>query len=69
MANIKNKFKIGEICPESGLYKLEEHGCGSGNAQKSKDQKIIPLTKGEKFPPCKNCSDQIRWILFEVAKK
>ncbi|MFH1461533.1 MAG: YjzC family protein [bacterium] len=69
MANIGEKFNIGKICPESGMYKLIEHGCGSGNAQRSENQKAIPLTKGEKFPPCKNCKGEISWELIEKAQR
>jgi hypothetical protein len=31
----------GEICPQSGVYKCSTH-----------PSQEIPLTKGEKFPPC-----------------
>ena len=67
MANIGDKFRIGEICPESGIYKLEEHGVGSGNAQIPENQKEIPLSKGEKFPPCRDCKEEVFWILIRVV--
>ena len=67
MAEIGDSFNIGEVCPESGLYHLKEHACGQGNAQRSGDQKKIPLTKGEKFPPCRNCEGEIRWELIRKA--
>lgn len=67
MTNIGDTFKIGEICPESGIYKLREHGVGSGNAQRSEDQKEIPLAKGEKFPPCKDCKEEVVWELIKIV--
>ncbi|MBD3273044.1 YjzC family protein [Candidatus Dependentiae bacterium] len=67
MANIGDKFNIGEICPESGVYKLREHDCGKGHAQRSEEQREIPLTKGEKFPPCKNCQAGVTWVLVKKA--
>ncbi len=67
MANIGDKFKIGEICTESGIYKLEEHSVGSGNAQRSEAQKEIPLSKGEKFPPCRDCKEEVLWVLIKTV--
>jgi hypothetical protein len=36
----KMKGKTGEVCQQSGDYKCSKHA------------QIIPLTKGERFPPC-----------------
>ena len=47
-------FKIGEICPESGVYRLKNCVC-SDCACLSEEQRTIPLVKGKRFPPCKNC--------------
>jgi hypothetical protein len=40
-------FNTGEKCPESGVY---EHFCIKKGRMDS-----IPLSKGERFPPCPTC--------------
>lgn len=57
----KTEFKIGEVCPESGIYRLKNY------QDVSEEQAEIPLTKGEKFPPCKNCKDEVIWVLVRKA--
>jgi DNA-directed RNA polymerase subunit RPC12/RpoP len=49
-----DKFKTGQINPESGLYL-----CTNCN-------EIIPLSKGERFPPCTDCGSAT-WMMVAVA--
>lgn len=51
-----DKFGTGENNPESGLYLCI--GC----------DEIIPLSKGEKFPPCAHCG-AATWMMVAVAGK
>jgi hypothetical protein len=62
MNDYKKTYRPGEICPTSGLYKLLH------NNDVSHEQAVIPLTKGDKFPPCRNCTQTIEWVLLEEAK-
>lgn len=59
-------FNIGEVCPESGVYRLKDRDC-KGDGCKSEEQREIPLTKGEKFPPCKNCKGPVIWEFVRHA--
>lgn len=58
----KKVYVPGEICTISGLYRLVNH------KDVSKEQAEIPLSKGEKFPPCRNCTEKIEWVLVKEAK-
>lgn len=49
-----DKFITGKINPESGLYLCS--GCNE----------IIPLSKGETFPPCATCGSAT-WMMVAVA--
>lgn len=49
-----DKFKTGKTSPESALYLCD--GCGE----------VIPLSKGERFPPCVTCGSA-NWMLVAVA--
>ena len=54
-------FKIGEICPESGVYRLKNCMCHACDC-KSVKQQTIPLVKGKRFPPCRNCKgEDVLW--------
>lgn len=56
------KHHIGEICPESGIYRLTNHD------DVSDQQAEIPLAKGNKFPPCRNCKSEVEWVLVRKAE-
>jgi len=61
-------FKIGEVCPESGVYRLIKCSCkGIEDCTFTEEQSTIPLVKGKKFPPCRNCADAD--IVWEFVKK
>lgn len=62
-------FKIGEICPESGVYRLKNCSCMvRGKCDISKQQYTIPLVKGKTFPPCRNCQGcDLEWEFIREA--
>jgi len=49
-------YGIGKECEQSGLYLCK--GCMN---------QIIPLSKGEKFPPCRSCGTNTKWQLIVHA--
>ncbi|PZR06081.1 MAG: hypothetical protein DI539_24570 [Flavobacterium psychrophilum] len=54
---IRMSGKTGEICQQSGVYKCSLHPTNE-----------IPLSKGEKFPPCsKGGGHSATWILVRAA--
>ena len=60
-------FNIGEVCLESGVYRLKDTGCKRNCGCKSEDQREIPLVKGKRFPPCRNCKGQVIWEFVRKA--
>jgi hypothetical protein len=54
-------FHIGQICPESGIYKVKNCSCAT------EEQREIPLAKGNTFPPCKNCGGKVKWEFVRHA--
>ena len=60
-------FQVGQVCLESGVYRLKDNDCKGSNNCKSENQREIPLTKGEKFPPCKNCKGAVIWEFVRKA--
>ena len=69
MVKTGDTFKIGEICLESGIYRLKDCACMiEGKCDISEEQYTIPLVKGEKFPPCRNCGgNSIKWEFVKKA--
>ncbi len=59
-------FAIGEVCQESGVYKLT-NCVGKECKLLSEQQQTIPLAKGNKFPPCRTCNGKILWEFLEQA--
>ena len=51
-------YSTGEKCPASGLY---EHFCKDKG-----ENSRIPLSKTEKFPPCRTCGS-VKWVLVMAA--
>ena len=49
------RFKTGEEAPQSGTYEYEGPTKDGVSCQPTGAEKIIPLSKGEKFPPVKSC--------------
>lgn len=65
---IHRRFKIGEICPESGVYRISPTACGLDNKGcVSENQKEIPLAKGHRFPPCRDCEGEVTWHMVRKA--
>jgi hypothetical protein len=54
-------FHIGEVCEESGVYRLKNCTCTS------EEQREIPLAKGHRFPPCRNCKGSVTWEFVRRA--
>jgi hypothetical protein len=51
------EYSTGQINPQSGVYKCKRHPTNT-----------IPLSKGEKFPPCsRNGGHGATWVLVRKA--
>jgi YjzC-like protein len=57
-----NTFKTGEKAPFSGTYQFVRH-TDSTTCIPTEDEKLIPLSEGETFPPCKSCNSGAYWAL------
>jgi len=69
MVKIGDTFSIGEVCQESGVYKIVGCACMiDGKCEISEEQYTIPLAKGNKFPPCRSCGGcNMKWELIQKA--
>lgn len=49
--------KTGQICQQSGIYRSD-----------CKDKIQIALSVGERFPPCRNCTEAVNWTLVRATE-
>lgn len=49
------RFKTGEESPISGTFQYDGPIKDGVSCNPTKEETIIPLSKGEKFPPVKSC--------------
>ena len=49
------RYKTGDDAPESGLYEYDGPTNNGVSCSPTSEEKIIPLSRGEKFPPVKSC--------------
>ena len=63
------KHKTGEEAPESGTYQYDGPTDDGVTCEPTPEEKVIPLSKGEKFPPIKSCgsSGGAFWKLKDKA--
>ncbi len=50
-----SKYKTGEEAPQSGRYEYDGPINDNVTCDPTTEEKVIPLSKGEKFPPVKSC--------------
>ena len=55
--------KTGNVCVESGDYAFHLYTDGTAVPEPTKEEKIIPLDKGDRFPPINSSNKACFWIL------
>jgi hypothetical protein len=48
------RYKTGEECPKTGRYRFDGYTDGTSTPQPTTDEMVIPLSKGENFPPIRS---------------
>jgi hypothetical protein len=68
MAKIGDRFKTGQVCDTSGSYVFDEYVDGAASTPApTQEERVIPLSKGETFPPVKSSKRACWWKLQRVA--
>ncbi len=63
MTTAVSTFKTGEKCPISGVYAFVKYADGSSWPQPTLEERRIPLTRGETFPPVRSTNKAAYWKL------
>lgn len=56
------RYKTGEKAPYSGNYQFDGYTDGTSTPAPTQNERVIPLTKGETFPPINSCDKAAYWI-------
>jgi hypothetical protein len=67
MAKIGDRYKTGQVCEASGVYIFDGYTDGSTTPSPTEAERVIPLSKGEVFPPVKSKSKGAYWKLQRLA--
>lgn len=49
-------YKTGDEAPETGNYEFVQYTDGSTSPSPTWEERVIPLSRGEVFPPVKSCN-------------
>jgi len=61
MAYIGQRFKTGETCETTGKYQFDGYTDGTYTPAPTAEEKIIPLSRGETFPPIRSANKAAWW--------
>ncbi|RKH03876.1 YjzC family protein [Corallococcus praedator] len=67
MAKVGDRFKTGEKCETSGNYVFDGYVDGSTSPAPTAEERVIPLSKGETFPPIKSSAKSAYWKLQRIT--
>lgn len=67
MAKVGDRFKTGEKCDTSGSYVFDGYVDGTQTPAPTTEERVIPLSKSETFPPVRSSKKAAWWKLQRVA--
>lgn len=65
--SIGARFRTGETCLESGVYGFDGYLDGTSSPAPTAEERQIPLSAGETFPPIRSTSKACYWKLIRRA--
>ncbi|NOK12583.1 YjzC family protein [Corallococcus exercitus] len=67
MATVGQRFKTGNVCETSGSYVFDGYENGSTAPSPTAEERVIPLSKGETFPPIRSAKKSAWWKLQRIT--
>ena len=62
---IGTRFRTGEVCRESGRYRFDGYIDGTSSPPPTPEEREIPLSRGETFPPIRSSGKACYWKLMQ----
>jgi hypothetical protein len=54
-------YRTGEIAPHNGRYEFVQYGDGTTSPAPTVQERVIPLNRGDRFPPIKSSGKDAYW--------
>ena len=54
-------YKTGDTAPYTGRYEFVRYTDGTTTPAPTSEERVIPLSRGETFPPVKSCNKGAWW--------
>ena len=67
MASIGQEFKTGEKCEAKGIYTFARYVDNTQTPAPTNEERVIPLDKGDIFPPIKSQKKAAWWSLTRLT--
>ena len=67
MAKIGDRFKTGETCETTGSYVFDGYLDGKQSPSPTSEERVIPMTKNNTFPPIRSSGKSAWWKLQRIA--
>lgn len=67
VAKIGDRFKTGQICETTGSYVFDGYVDGTFTPAPNAEERVIPLSKGETFPPIRSAKKACWWKLQRIG--
>lgn len=59
-----NLYKTGDTASYTGRYQFVRYTDGTDKPAPTTDERVIPLSRGETFPPIRSCNKGAYWQLI-----
>ena len=60
----KTRYRTGETCPATGRYRFDGYLDGTFSPAPTQEEREIPLTRGETFPPIRSTAKACYWVII-----
>ena len=67
MSKIGDRFKTGQPCDTTGSYVFDGYVDGTYAPAPTQEERVIPLSKGEPFPPVRSAQKACWWKLQRIT--
>lgn len=67
MAKVGDRFKTSDKCSTTGSYVFDGYVDGSTSPSPTNEERVIPLSSGETFPPVRSANKSAWWKLQRIS--
>ncbi len=65
MTTVGTRYKTGQKCEASGRYRFDGYTDGTTSPSPRPEEREIPLSRGETFPPVRSTGKSCFWLLVQ----